>query len=73
MYEYKYVTIELGGGIWINNADRRHREAIDREAKDGWRYVGYVPIDFNGRGAPMGVDLIFERKADSPGAHRQMP
>lgn len=62
MYEYEYVMIDTGGGFWINNAEGSHREVIDREARDGWRYVGYVPLTFTGNGGIKSMDLIFERK-----------
>jgi len=62
MYEYQYIPLYVGGRPFINNADKKHQEIIDRQAKNGWRYVGYVPIDFHTAGSPLNIDLIFERK-----------
>ena len=62
MYEYQYIELYTGGGFWLNNSEGTHREIIDREARDGWRYVGYVPLSFTGNGGIKSMDLIFERK-----------
>ncbi len=62
MYEYQYIELYTGGGFWLNNREGTHREIIDREAKDGWRYVGYVPLSFTGNGGIKSMDLIFERE-----------
>ena len=40
MYEYEYVTLYVGGGFWIGNAECEHRTVIDEYARKGWRYVG---------------------------------
>ena len=67
MYRYEYESIDVGGGIWIDNSGCKHREVIDQRARDGWRYAGYMPIQFSGRGSPTVIDLIFEREeADEP-------
>ncbi len=62
MYEYQYIVIDTGGGFWINNAEGTHREVIDREARNGWRYVGYVPLTFSSYGGIKSMDLIFEKE-----------
>lgn len=59
MYEYKYVHHKTGG-LWTNG-NRDHREIIDQNARDGWRYVGFVPTHFTGHGGIAAADLIFER------------
>lgn len=64
MYEYQYISCKTGGGRWWNNLPAFHREQIDREAKTGWRYVGFVPTDFTWLGGIKAVDLIFEREAE---------
>ena len=63
MYEYQYIEIDTGGGFWFNNAEGSHRDVIDHEARDGWRYVGYVPLTFTGNGGVKSMDLIFERES----------
>lgn len=62
MYEYLYVTLETGGGFWINNSEGLHRKVIDQKAEEGWRYVGYVPLTFTTNGGVKSMDLIFERQ-----------
>ncbi len=64
MYEYQYITVNIGGGVWYNNTEKRHQSVIDAQAEKGWRYVGHVPVDFNHKGAPISIDLIFERQVD---------
>lgn len=65
MYTYKYITLETGGGFWFGNQDAAHREIIDREALDGWRYAGFIPLEFTGHGGISRMDLIFERLASA--------
>lgn len=43
MYRYEYESIKISG-FMFDNSDCRHREVIDARARDGWRYVGYVPM-----------------------------
>ena len=62
MYEYQYIVLDTGGGIFMNNCEGKHREIIEEEAARGWRYVGYVPMEFSGRGGISSIDLIFERE-----------
>lgn len=63
MYKYKYVTLYVGGGFWIGNAECEHRKIIDENAAQGWRYVGYIPTAFTSNGGSKEIDLIFERSA----------
>ena len=63
MYEYQDVELYTGGGFWIDNGTGAHREVIDREAREGWRYVGYVPLSFTSNGGIKSMDLIFERES----------
>lgn len=59
MYEYEYTTV-IGEGISVTKY-REHREIIDRRAKEGWRYAGWVPSHISG-GEIVQLDLIFERE-----------
>lgn len=61
MYQYKYVTLDTGGGLYAESLT--HRQIIDKYAADGWRYVGIIPVSYTARGAICDVDLIFEREA----------
>lgn len=65
MYRYEYESVKVGGGFLLDNSACRHRDIID--ARDGWRYVGYVPTEFTTSGSTRWLDLIFEREeADEP-------
>ena len=72
MYEYQYIVMDTGGGIFVNNMEANHRKIIDEEAAKGWRYVGYVPMEFSSRGGISSIDLIFEREKRDPGAARSV-
>lgn len=61
MYEYKYVTLDTGGGFWFGNQAAEHQQIIDDHAAHGWRYVGFIPLTFTGHGGISSMDLIFER------------
>ena len=58
MYQYEYTTV-IGEGM-LATKFKEHREIIDRRAKEGWRYVGWVPAHLS-NGAIVQIDLIFER------------
>ncbi len=62
MYEYEYVNIRTGGGLFFNNAEAQHRDIIAAEAADGWRFVGFVPTEFSSYGGIKALDLVFERE-----------
>lgn len=38
-----------------------YQEIIDEKAKQGWRYVGYIPTKQRGTGHIQELDLIFEK------------
>jgi hypothetical protein len=61
MYEYKYVKATLGGLFIPAN----HHEIIDKYAKEGWRLVQVLPIEYNGHGKPTDFEIIFERSIDN--------
>ena len=59
MDQYKYVPVDREG--WIFSGFQGHQEAISREAAQGWRYVGWVPVEITS-GAMTRMDLVFERE-----------
>ena len=61
MYEYKYFTV-TGEGV-VTTKYQEHREVIDRLAKEGWRYAGWIPAHSTNNGTVVQIDLIFEREA----------
>ena len=61
MYEYKYVSVDTGAGLFFGGSGAEHRKVIDRCAAEGWRYVGCIPTGFTGHGVISSLDLVFER------------
>ena len=43
MYTYEYERI-FGKG-WIRLRIEDHEAVITQRAQDGWRYVGYIPVE----------------------------
>ena len=67
MYEYDYVKVSCNFGGWgvISGnvySTGNFRELINSKAKDGWRYVGYIPTKQRGTGHIEEIELIFEKK-----------
>lgn len=60
MYEYQFASVEKKGFFFLT-PEVNHRDIINRAAKVGWRYVGYLPTEMNGEGTITKLDLIFER------------
>ena len=60
MYEYQYVTIKAKGAVV--SEFQEHRDAFNRYAADGWRYVGWIPTRVGAHGGMDQLDLIFERE-----------
>lgn len=60
MYEYQYFTV-TGEGV-VTTKYQEHREVIDRFAREGWQYVGWVPTCILSHGAVSQMDLIFQRE-----------
>lgn len=58
-YEYERVRYE---GVLTSKLET-HREVIDRRAAEGWRYVDSISIHETNNGAPIAVDLVFEKDA----------
>ncbi len=61
MYEYKYVAVEGRHGF-ARVYFKEHREIIEKYAKKGYRFVGYIPTTLVGYGVISGIDLIFEKE-----------
>lgn len=59
MYEYKYASVQREG--WLFSGFESYQEMIDKGAALGWRYVGWVPVEYT-NGALTRIDLVFERE-----------
>lgn len=67
MYKYEYESISCdfrGIGLFNGNIYRieDYKEIIDKRAKEGYRYVGFIPTKQRGTGHIQELDLIFEKK-----------
>ena len=66
-YVYSYETVCSGLSGWggfggnVYELDE-YRSVIDRKAREGWRYVGFVPTRQRGTGHIEEMDLIFEKE-----------
>lgn len=58
MKRYEYVSVHVGKFIGAKSED--HRQIIDEYAKNGYRYVGYIPTDMSDYGKLKEMDLVFE-------------
>lgn len=61
-YEYEKVSCDFGGiGLFNGNIYRieDYKQIIEERAKNGWRYVGYIPIKQRGTGHIQELELIF--------------
>ncbi len=73
MYKYSYEKMQCDISGWgpLNGSifgTENYQEIINTKAKDGWRYVGYIPTKQRGTGHIQEIELIFEKeiKESSP-------
>ncbi len=65
IYEYERVVSDISGwGMLSGNkyGTEEYKQIISRRAKEGWRYVGFIPAVQRGTGHIEEMDLIFERE-----------
>ena len=67
MYRYEYETVSCHfGGLGLGSGNvyniENYRSVIEKRARDGWRYVGYIPTKQRGTGHTQEMDLIFEKE-----------
>ena len=66
MYIYEYVRINTdltGWGFSGNKYEtEEYKEIINKNATEGWRYVGFIPTLQRGTGHVEEMDLVFERE-----------
>ena len=68
MYKYEYETVRYTLDGWgpLNGNDYEigdYRAIIDKRARDGWRFVGFIPTRQRGTGHTQEADLVFEKEA----------
>lgn len=63
-YEYERIHVYTGRGQWSNSKSETtgYRDIINRRAKAGWRYVGFIPATQLASGFMLEIDLIFEKE-----------
>lgn len=60
-YHYERISFSrlMSTDLGRNSKGENYRQVIDRMAKEGFSYRGYMPIKYEG-GKPIEIDLIFE-------------
>ena len=64
-YEFERISTDVSGWGLINGnkyGNEEYRKIILQRAKDGWRYVGYIPAVQRGTGHIEEMDLVFEKE-----------
>ena len=62
MKQYEFEEVVMGG--LFGSRTVAHETAIKRRAAEGWRYVGWVPVEENSHGVTQAISLIFEKDAE---------
>ena len=60
MFKYEYVKV--GNEGVFGSKFIQHRDIIDKYAKNGYRYAGFIPIKSDSYGRIKEIDLIFEKQ-----------
>ena len=61
MKEYKYVEVKFEAkGVLFHSASEP-KEIINKYAKEGYSYVGFIPTLIDAHGGFRRIDLIFEK------------
>ena len=64
-YEYERVDMKNNVVYQARVMDEIHRKLIDERARQGHRFVGYVPTVSGANGKILSFDLVFEVKDES--------
>ena len=56
----KFVRVEYDNKDFTTAELTKHREIIEFYVKDGYKYVGFIPIKYSSNGQMQIIDLIFE-------------
>ncbi|HAR1329181.1 MULTISPECIES: DUF4177 domain-containing protein [Erysipelotrichales] len=62
MKKYDYVEINYTAKEVVFLNTDKHRKIIESYAKNGYRYVGFVPTEVDAKGCMRKIDLIFEKE-----------
>jgi len=58
MKRYEYVSVHTGK--FLGAQSEEHRRIIDDYARNGFRYVGFIPTKMTDYGKTTDMDLVFE-------------
>ena len=61
MKEYKYVEVKKKKKSEIFHSASEPKEIINKYAKEGYSYVGFIPTLIDAHGGFRRIDLIFEK------------
>ena len=56
----KFERIECDNKEYSHAELTKHREIIEYNIKNGYKYLGFVPVKFGSNGQIIAIDLIFE-------------
>ena len=62
MKQHEFEELVMGG--LFASRTTAHEAIIKRRAAEGWRYVGWVPVEQNSHGVIQAISLIFEKNAE---------
>ena len=63
MYEYKFVTLNLG---WLSREPKKdYRQIVHDHAREGWRLFQILTPGTGGFGQAEYFELIFERRLEN--------
>jgi len=57
----EFVRLEYDNNKLTTAELKGHRELICEYAAKGYRYAGFLPVEFGPSGKTLAVDLIFEK------------
>ena len=61
MKEYKYVEVKFEAKGVLFHSVSEPKEIINKYAKEGYSYVGFIPTLIDAPGGFRRIDLIFEK------------
>jgi len=66
MKKFIYEAQSISYSIWTGKSRDDYLEIINERGRDGWRFVGFLPVNLKPKGKKVkGTELIFEKEIDS--------
>lgn len=60
MFDYKFVSIKTRG-VFSLNFENDYKDIIQENAREGWRFLQLVPVEYSSYGLPKQVEVVMER------------